>query len=215
MAAIFPKWTNRIPLAIALGTPLLLIGVVGFIWYYFSPKFTDVGYMPEQPVPFSHQLHAGQLGMDCRYCHNSVEKAAHAAVPPTETCMGCHTQVRKDSPLLSVVRESYRTDISIPWVKVHMLPEYSHFDHSVHVGAGVGCVSCHGRVDQMPVVYQAQPLSMGWCLECHRNPGPNLRPKNEVTNMAYDPVTSGYDPAADPHRKRQVAPPEHCGACHY
>jgi hypothetical protein len=215
VAAIFPKWTNRIPLAIALGAPVLLIGVVGFVWYYFSPKFTDVGYMPEQPVPFSHQLHAGQLGMDCRYCHSTVEKAAHAAVPETETCMGCHTQVRKDSPLLSVVRESYRTDISIPWVKVHMLPEYSHFDHSAHVSAGVGCVSCHGRIDQMPKVYQAQPLSMGWCLDCHRNPDPNLRPKTEVTNMTYDPKVSGYDPAADPHRKRKVAPPENCGACHY
>ncbi len=215
MASIFPKWTNKIPLAIAAGAPIVLIGVVGFIWYYFSPNYTDVGYMPTQPVPFSHQLHAGQLGMDCRYCHNTVENAAHAAVPPTSTCMGCHSQVKKDSPLLGLIRESYKTDTSVPWIKVHMLPEYSHFDHSVHVTAGVGCVDCHGRVDQMEKVYQVEPLSMSWCLDCHRNPEPYLRPKTEVTNMAYDALTSGYDPAADPHRSRGVEPPQHCGACHY
>jgi hypothetical protein len=215
VASIFPKWTNKIPLAIAAGTPVVLIGIIGAVWYYFSPSFTDVGYQPNQPVPFSHQLHAGQLGMDCRYCHNTVEKAAHAAVPPTETCMGCHSQVRKTSPLLAVVRESYATDRSIPWSKIHMLPEHAHFDHSVHVGGGVGCVECHGRVDQMVKVYQTQPLSMSWCLDCHRNPSPRLRPKTEVTNMSYDARAAGYDPSTDPHRNRMVAPPEHCGACHY
>ena len=200
---------------LAAGAPILLIGVIGFVWYYMSPEYTDVGYQPDQPVPFSHQLHAGQLGMDCRYCHNSVEKAAHAAVPPTETCMGCHNHVKKTSPLLSLVRESYATDKSIPWAKVHMLPEHAHFDHSVHVSGGVGCVECHGRIDQMAKVYQVKPLSMGWCLDCHRNPDPHLRPKNEVTNMAYNALEAGYDPKNDPSRVRNVEPPQHCGACHY
>jgi hypothetical protein len=212
---LFPKWANRIPLAVAAGAPIALIAVVGFIWYFFSPKWTDVGYAPKQPVPFSHKLHAGDLGMDCRYCHSTVERAAHAAVPPTETCMGCHSIVKKDSPKLAKVRESWNKDVPIEWVNVHMLPEYAKFPHSVHLNAGVGCVSCHGRVDQMAVVIQKEPLSMSWCLECHRNPGPNLRPKSEVTNMAYDPIAAKYDPEADPHRTLKVQPPEHCGACHY
>lgn len=215
MASIFPKWTNKIPLVIGAGAPVVLIAVIGFVWYYFSPEYTDVGYQPVQPVPFSHALHAGDLGLDCRYCHNTVEKAAHAAIPPTETCMGCHANVKKTSPKLSKVRQSYETGEAIPWVKVHMLPEHAHFNHSIHVGVGVGCVECHGRVDHMEEVHQVKPLSMGWCLECHRNPEPALRPRSEVTNMNYSPVVDGYDPAKDPNRKRLVQPPEHCGACHY
>jgi hypothetical protein len=211
----FPKWMNHIPTAVALGTPVLLISIVGFVWYFFSPQWTDVGYRPIQPVPFSHKLHAGNLGLDCRYCHSTIERAAHAAVPPTETCMGCHSIVRKDSSKLSVVRQSWANDKPIPWIKVHMLPEYAKFDHSAHLGAGVGCTSCHNRIDQMEVVQQGQPLSMGWCLDCHRNPTPNLRPKSEVTNMSYNPQTAGYDPLSDPHRTRGVNPPQNCSACHH
>lgn len=212
---IFPKWTNRIPLAVTVGAPVVLIGVVAFIWYFFSPKWTDVGYAPKQPVPFSHKLHAGEMGMDCRYCHSTIERSAFAAVPPTETCMGCHALVKKDSPKLAKVRESWNTGKPIEWVNVHMLPEYAKFPHHSHLNAGVGCVECHGRVDQMAVVTQTQPLSMGWCLECHRNPAPHLRPKDEITNMAYDAKAAGYDPAQDPHRTMAVEPPEHCSACHY
>jgi hypothetical protein len=212
---LFPKWTNQIPLAVTIIAPLALIGAVAFIWYFFSPKWTDVGYMPKQPVAFSHKVHAGDLGMDCRYCHTTVEKAAFAAVPPTQTCMGCHSLVKKDSVKLTKVRESWNTGKPIEWINVHMLPEYAKFDHSAHVNGGVGCVSCHGRIDQMPVVAQTEPLSMSWCLECHRDPTPNLRPVSEVTNMAYDPKVAGYDPAMDPHRTRAVNPPEHCSACHY
>jgi hypothetical protein len=211
----FPKWMNQIPTAVAVGTPVLLIGVVGIIWYFFSPKWTDVGYRPVQPVPFSHKVHAGNLGMDCRYCHSTIEKAAHAAVPPTSTCMGCHSQVKKDSPKLALIRESYQSDKAVPWVNVHMLPEYAKFDHSAHLSVGVGCVSCHGRVDQMEIVTQAEPLSMSWCLDCHRNPAPNLRPKTEVTNMSFDSKLAGYDPFSDPHRQRGVEPPMHCSGCHY
>jgi hypothetical protein len=211
---LFPRWTNYIPHAIGAVTPILLGGVTFVIWYWFSPSFTDQGYQPKQPVPFSHQLHAGQMGMDCRYCHSTVEKASYAAIPATEVCMNCHSLVKKDSPKLAPVRESWNTGSAVEWKKVHMLPDYAYFHHSVHVAAGVGCVSCHGRIDQMAVVAQDKPLSMGWCLECHRNPTPNLRPVSEVTNMAYDAKAAGYDPASDPLRTRPVNPPEHCSGCH-
>lgn len=214
MPAIFPRWTNNIPIAIGLLAPLAGAGVIFAVWYWFSPKYTDVGYRPEQPVPYSHKLHAGDMGIDCRYCHNTVEQAAHAAIPPTATCMNCHSQVKTDSLRLRKVRESYKTGEPIEWVRVHQLPDYAYFDHSAHVGAGVGCVSCHGRVDKMVVVQMAQPLSMGWCLDCHRNPTPNLRPLDQVTNMGWSAADEAYDPARDPDRKRQVNPPLHCSGCH-
>lgn len=210
MAQPFPRWTNQIPIVAGAALPLVGLAVVFGVWYWFSPKFTDVGYQPEQPVPFSHKLHAGDMGMDCRYCHNTVEGAAHAAVPPTATCMNCHAVVAPESEALAPVRESWATGESIEWVKVHMLPDYAYFDHSVHVAAGVGCVSCHGRIDQMPVVWQHEPLSMGWCLDCHRNPEPNLRPPSEVTNMGYD--NADYDPSED--WAREPAAPLNCGGCH-
>lgn len=216
MEPIFPKWTNKVPLYAGIGIPLLLIAVVSGIWYYFSPKFLAVGYKPEQPVLFSHQLHAGQLGMDCRYCHSTVEKTAFAALPSTSTCMGCHNKVLPESPRLKLVRESYKNNTPISWVHIYALPKYAHFDHSAHVTRGVGCVECHSRVDKMTTVYQATPLSMGWCLECHRNPNPILRPQSEITNMIYDPHASQYDPLQDPkYKTNPIQPPESCGACHY
>lgn len=216
MPAIFPRWTNKIPLAIGVLGPLALAGLIGGVWYYFSPKFTDAGYRPRQPVPFSHKLHAGDMGMDCRYCHNTVERAAHAAIPASQTCMNCHSLVKTDSPKLKLIRDSYTTDEPIPWVRVHQLPDYAFFDHRPHLAAGVGCSSCHGRIDQMTIVEMAKPLSMGWCLDCHRDPEPNLRPRDQITNMAWDPEVDGkaYDAAKDPSRTRQVNPPEHCSGCH-
>ncbi len=214
MAVIFPRWTNLLPVVVAGAVMVALPTAVFGTWYWFSPKFTDVGHQPEQPVPFSHALHAGGLGLDCRYCHSTVERSAFAAIPPTQTCMNCHASVKKDSPLLELVRKSWETDEPIHWRRVHLLPDYAFFDHSVHLAAGVGCVSCHGRVDQMDVVAQKEPLSMSWCLSCHRNPEPFLRPASEVTNMTWNAATAGYDPAADPARKRTVKPPEHCSGCH-
>jgi len=214
VSTIFPRWTNHLPTAFAVAVPVLAVAVVASVTYWFSPHFTDVGYQPEQPVAYSHELHAGQLGIDCRYCHNTVEYAGHAAVPPTETCLNCHNYVKTESEALSMVRESGETGESIPWVKIHQLPDYAYFNHSVHVSAGVGRVSCHGRIDQMVEVAMYEPLSMGWCLECHRNPEPHLRPVSEVTNMAYDPVAAGYDPDEDPNRTRELAPPENCSGCH-
>ena len=216
MAQIFPKWSNYTVLAITVkAVGGLLAAIFVFAWW-FSPKYTDVGFSPDQPVAFSHKLHAGELGMDCRYCHNTVERAARAAIPPTSTCMNCHKVVKTDSPEIMKVAKAHNEGKPIEWVRVHMLPDYAFFDHSVHVAAGVGCATCHGRVDQMKKVTQHAPLSMAWCLDCHRNPEPNLRPKSEVVNMAWatDPAFAGYNPAEDPHRTREVQPPEHCSGCH-
>jgi hypothetical protein len=157
------------------------------------------------------------MGMDCLYCHNTVETAAVAAVPPTSTCMNCHANVLPESSKLARIRESAKNDVPVKWVRVHMLPDYSYFDHSVHIKAGVGCASCHGRIDQMPVVAQAKPLSMGWCLECHRAPEAHLRPASAITNMAWDSTTANYRADEDPKRLRKVKdlhPPEHCSGCH-
>jgi hypothetical protein len=184
---VFPKLANYL-------LPLLAVAVVGSALYVpvllgfgAGPSALEVGYAPIQPVPFSHALHAGQLGVDCRYCHTSVDKAGHASVPPTQTCMNCHTSIKTESTLLAPVRESWASGKSVEWVKVHDLPDYAYFNHSAHINKGIGCVSCHGRVDQMDVVYQAEKLSMGWCLDCHRNPEKHLRPLGEVTNMAWIP----------------------------
>jgi hypothetical protein len=210
---LFPRWSNQLPRQIAvygLG-PLLTLAVAG-LWYYGTNKYLEVGYAPVQPVPFSHKLHAGDLGMDCRYCHYTVERSSFAAVPPTQVCMNCHSKVRADSPRLLPVRESWAEGKPVPWIRVHKLPEYVYFDHSAHLAAGVGCSSCHGRIDQMPRVTQDQPLTMSWCLECHRDPGPNLRAPADVTNMAWTPKPQGSAPVAA--NGRTVNPPTNCSGCH-
>lgn len=229
---IFPRWANKVlPLGLFLGVGPLGTALVAGMWYYATNKHVEVGYQPKQPIDYSHKLHAGDLGMDCRYCHNTVEKSAFAAVPPTETCMNCHSKVRTTSPKLLPLRESWANDTPVPWVRVHNLPDYVYFDHSAHLAAGVGCVSCHGRVDQMPVVQQVQPLSMGWCLDCHRDPGPHLRDPKDVTRMDLAPgmqasagagaapakmAGGGAAPGVVAHTTsgRPVAPPQHCSGCH-
>lgn len=211
---VFPRWANKARqiAGFALsGAPLYL---VAFVWYGASPKTTDVGHQPEQPVPFSHALHAGEMGMDCRYCHTTVDQAAHAAIPPTQTCMNCHTLVHPGSPKLAPIRESAATGVPVEWVKVHDLPDYVYFNHSAHVTRGVGCVSCHGRVDQMPVVFQHEELSMSWCLNCHRAPEKHLRPPEEVTNMKWKAPADA--PAYGAHLREQnnINPLTDCSTCH-
>jgi len=209
---IFPRTLNYLPLVGALGAAVGGAAVVFVFWYFFSPKNLQVGYSPEQPVQYSHALHAGELGIDCRYCHASVEDSQEAMIPPTQTCMGCHAVVRTDSALLQPVRDSWESGDPIPWVRVHKLPEHAYFDHSVHLTAGVGCVSCHGRVDQMEVVGIREPISMGWCLECHRDPEPHLRPPHLVADMDWEP--------GDPEDDALIADistvnaPEQCSGCH-
>ena len=214
MAQIFPRWSNRIPLiAVALGA-LFVVTSVGGVAYFGSPKFTDVGYRPRQPVPFSHALHAGDLGIDCRYCHAAVEVSAVAGLPPTQTCMNCHRLIARDSAKLAVVRESMTSGRPIRWVRVHKVPASAYFNHRVHVRAGVGCVSCHGHIEKMDVVTQSEPLSMSWCLDCHRNPAPNLRPVEEVTNMEWKPRAGAPAPAGPAGSLAKVRPPTACSGCH-
>ena len=210
----FPKWTNTLRPVIGAALVLGPVYVVVLLAYGASPQTTAVGYQPQQPVPYSHALHAGTLGIDCRYCHTTVEVAAHAAVPPTQTCMNCHAKIRSESPKLLLVRESYATGLPVPWVRVHDLPDYVYFNHSAHVRRGVGCVECHGRVDTMEVVTQVQRLSMGWCLDCHRSPESHLRPPEMVTRMDWVPPE---DPVVYGRRLRQASninPSTQCWTCH-
>ena len=155
-----------------------------------TPEAIRIGYQPDQPVPYSHALHAGELGIDCRYCHSTVERAAKAAMPPAAMCMNCHSTVKKDSEVLLPIREAFAENTPVEWTRVHDLPDYVYFNHEAHVNAAVGCESCHGRIDQMVKVYQAKPLTMEWCLDCHRNPAPNLRQPENVTMMGYKPGTT-------------------------
>jgi len=210
----FPKWTwvLRPGVAVAAVGGLVYASVV--IYLGFSPKATDVGYMPTQPVPYSHALHVGQLGMDCRYCHTGVEQTARATIPPTQTCMNCHSKVRANSEKLIPVRESYATGMPVPWIRVHDLPDYVYFDHSAHVRRGVGCVSCHGRIDTMEVVFQAEPLSMGWCLECHRSPEKHLRPAEFVTELDWVPEEDQLALGSRLRETNNINPPTDCNTCH-
>ncbi|MBI68677.1 MAG: cytochrome C [Phycisphaerae bacterium] len=202
-------------MAIVGATAPLYVAIV--VAYGFSPDTLDVGYMPDQPIPFSHKVHAGELGIDCRYCHNTVEYTAHAAVPPSETCMNCHAQIHPQSQKLEPLFESYETGMPIEWVRVHDLPQYAYFDHSAHVNRGVSCVECHGRVDTMEVVYQHETLSMGWCLSCHRNPEPHVRNPSLVTQLDW-----GLDLTKEERVKEgeywinanHLNPNQDCSTCH-
>jgi hypothetical protein len=201
----------------------LAIGVVLFVagWYYYTlPSYTRVGYTPEQPVPFSHKLHVGQIGMDCTYCHAAVFESPQANVPSAQICMNCHNpnkaNVKGASPLLAPIRNSYDTGKPVEWKRVHKLPEYAFFNHSVHVNKGVSCVSCHGQVNEMKVVSHEKPLTMGWCLQCHNDPLLQLRPVNEVTNLAWKPGSgqSQADVGTAIKNELQVKAPMNCQSCH-
>ncbi len=214
MAQLFSKKANIIPIYLLFAIILIIIFIVGAFWYWGSPYYTDVGYQPEQPVPYSHKFHVGELGMDCRYCHTGVEVSAVAGIPPTQTCMNCHVMVKPTSDSLKVVKASWDTNKPIQWVRVHKSPDYVYFDHSAHVNTGVGCISCHGRVDRMNVVMQAEPLSMAWCLECHRNPEEHLRPVSEVTNMKWIRGADHTEFAKQMMQDLNITPPTGCQGCH-
>lgn len=214
MAQIFPKWVNQVPRKLLVGVIILVNLIIFGVWHFFSPEYTDVGYAPVQPVPYSHQTHVGKLGLDCQYCHTGVFDSKQANIPATQTCMNCHNLVKTDSEKLAPIRESWATGEAVEWVRVHNLADYAYFNHSAHVNVGVGCESCHGRVDRMEVVYQAEPLSMGWCLDCHRAPEKHLRPVEEVTTMGYkaeDQLKLGKELVS----KNNVHPPTYCQGCHY
>lgn len=187
MAQIFHPSTNTLSKLSIFGAVFIVVATLWLIAEINrSPYVTQAGVAREQPVPFSHQHHVGTAGIDCRYCHTSVEQSAFAGIPPTKTCMSCHSQLYADSPTLEPVRESFRTDRSIVWTRVNDLPDFAYFDHSVHVHKGVACVTCHGEIDRMPLVWQAVSLQMEWCLECHRHPERYLRPREAVFRTDWE-----------------------------
>ncbi len=185
MPQLFPPNSNSLIKWSMFGGGVFFVLLIGALMFYARATNNQVGVPVAQPVDFPHNLHVVQTGLDCRYCHTTVETSNTASVPPTETCMTCHSQLRTNTPQLQAVFASWETGVPIQWNRVHDLPDYVYFDHSVHVNNGVGCSSCHGRVDQMVTATKVEPLTMGWCLECHRDPATQLRPRSEVLNMEY------------------------------
>ncbi len=186
MAQIFDRssnWLARMSLVLS-GLIIIALGVT-LNELQRSPWVTRQGQRADQPVPFSHKHHVEGLGLQCQYCHVSVEKSSYAGIPPTRTCMNCHSQIWTNAALLDPVRNSWATGQSIVWTKIHDLPDFVYFNHEIHVNKGIGCETCHGRVDQMPIMYQQNTLQMEWCLNCHRNPVENLRPTSEIYNMDW------------------------------
>lgn len=244
MSTIFPQWTNKLPFHMVGGGLTTAAIVVGGFWYYATPKFWRVGFMPKQPGGgFNHQIHAGKLGLDCRYCHSHVESSPEANIPHVAVCAGCHTegklmklatQEKAHTERTNFIREAFKNDQPIAWERIHKVPDYvRNFPHNVHLNAGVSCISCHGNIARMPEVWQHEPMSMSWCLDCHRNPESNLVPLKgdkkadgtvatenmytrlfEVEKLQSD--AAGAKSAGQQYYKdRKLAAPENCGACHY
>jgi len=215
MSQIFHHSTNTLSKFSIFGAVFVL---AGGLWLTMTvnrtPYVTGAQVAREQPVPFSHAHHVGGMGIDCRYCHTSVEKAAMAGIPPTATCMNCHAQIWSDSPTLEPVRASFRNDVSIEWVRVNDLPSFVYFDHSAHVNKGVGCSTCHGRVDRMPLVWQEASLHMEWCIGCHRAPERFVRPKDEVFDMAWEAPADQIEQGRRLVAEYGIAPRTSCSTCH-
>ena len=215
MSQIFHPSTNTISKLSIFGAVFVLAGSLWVLVEMNRSSYMTQTFVPRnQPVPFSHKHHVAGLGIDCRHCHTTVEDSAFAGIPPTKTCMNCHSQIWKDSPMLEPVRASFQDDKSIEWTRVHDLPDFVYFNHGIHVNKGVGCASCHGRVDQMPLMWKANTLQMEWCLDCHRHPESNVRPRDEVFNMGWEP------PADDPElgerlmKEYNIRRATDCSVCH-
>ncbi len=215
MPQVFKRSTNAIARVTIFGALIFLAVAVWAVALLDGSAYSSrKGLILAQPVPFSHNHHVSQIGIDCRYCHTSVEESAVAGMPATEICMNCHKQIWGDSPMLEPVRESYRTGEPLRWSRVHDLPDHVYFDHSIHVAQGIGCASCHGRVDQMPLMWKAESLKMKWCLDCHRAPEQHLRPRSEVFNMDWDTHEADGTTLKDDY---QIAGERHltsCSTCH-
>jgi hypothetical protein len=218
MSQIFPRSANataRMSLAAVLG--LALFGGWVILTLMRSSWATKQHEIVEQPIQFSHAHHVGGVGLDCRYCHTSVEKSSFAGIPPTKTCMNCHNQLWTDAPILEPVRASFRDNTNLNWVRVNDLPDFVYFSHQIHVKQGVGCATCHGRVDKMPLMHQEQSLLMEWCLDCHRAPEKYLRPREEVFNMAYEAPENQLEEGLKLKTLYKVSGIEHmtsCSVCH-
>jgi Cytochrome c7 and related cytochrome c len=209
MAQIFSPYTDTIARSVLVAIVVVPFAAIGIAyWFAASNYMTGQSLTLDQPVPFSHQHHVGGLGLDCRYCHSGVTQSAMAGIPPTHTCMTCHSQLYTNTQMLAPVRESLADERPIHWNKVNKLPDYVYFDHSIHIAKGVGCTTCHGPVDRMPLMRQAAPLTMGWCLDCHRDPAPNLRPEQAI----FDPEWSA--PADQPAQGQMLAAHYHINSAH-
>lgn len=212
---VFHRSTNVLSRFTIFGGLFVVAGLVyGLVLVNRSPYVTHQGVAKEQPIQFSHKHHAGELGIDCRYCHTTVENLAYAGMPATKTCMNCHSQIWTDSKFLEPVRDSWRTDRSIEWVKVYDLPQYVYFNHSIHVNKGVGCATCHGRVDLMNVLWQEPTLQMEWCLDCHRQPEKYLRPRQFIFSMDYQPPADQIALGNQLKEEYDVEARVQCSACH-
>src|SRR6267378_5206239 len=211
MSQIFHRSTNTLSRATIFGAVFV---VVALAWvameFQRSPYITYAGVRKPQPVPFSHQHHVSGLGIDCRYCHTSVETSSFAGIPPTKTCMNCHSVLFANASFLEPVRASFRDNRPLHWIRVHDLPDFVYFNHSIHIKKGVGCETCHGRIDQMPLTYQQNSLLMEWCIDCHRNPAPNLRPRSEITTMGYRPAMDQSVLGPQLMKAYNVNPPTNC-----
>ncbi len=217
MSQIFHRSTNTLSRVSIYAAVFVLAGL---LWVMAaigrSPYTTGQGVVLKQPIPFSHEHHVAGLGIDCRYCHTAVESSSFAGLPPTATCMNCHRQIWSDSPMLEPVRASFKSGRPIAWTRVHDLPDFAYFDHSIHVAKGVGCTSCHGAVDKMPLMFQAAPLQMEWCLECHRHPERQVRPRSEIFNPSWradDQEALGRRLVAE-YRIRSPRDLTSCSTCH-
>ena len=215
MSQIFHRSANTISRVSIFGTVFLVAGLLGlFAEINRSSWVTEAQVVREQPIQFSHERHVAGNGLDCRYCHTSVETSAFAGIPPTKTCMNCHAQIFANSPYLEPVRESFRTGRSIEWTRVHDLPDFVYFNHSIHVHKGVGCTTCHGQVDRMPLMWQEQSLQMEWCLDCHRNPERYVRPREAVFSVDYQPSPNQYEVGRRLVAEYHIQKLTSCSTCH-
>ncbi len=215
MAQIFPPSFNTISRVSIFGAVFFLAGGA-WAWSLLlrSPYVTQAGVVREQPVPFSHKHHVAGLGLDCRYCHGAVEDSASAGLPSSKTCMTCHSQVFQDDATLEPVRASWREDRSIEWVRVHDLPDFVYFDHSIHLAKGIGCSSCHGEVARMPLMWREHSLDMEWCRDCHRDPARHVRPRESLFDTGFDASTVDEATRGRLAAERRVSSATHCTACH-
>ena len=212
---IFHPSTNSISKVTIFGAVFIITAFFVVLWVYVrSPYVTGAGVVREQPVPFSHKHHVADDGIDCRYCHTSVEDSSFAGIPSTQICMNCHSQLYADSPMLAPVRNSYTSGEPLRWARVNNLPDYVYFDHSIHINKGVGCNTCHGQINEMPLTWQSASLYMEWCLQCHRNPEQYVRPRDQVFNMNYQPppdqLALGEQLVAEYHIDSKTS----CSTCH-
>jgi hypothetical protein len=215
MAQIFHRSANVAAKASIVGVALIAGSLLALALGMTRSDFvSEVGVAHEQPVPFSHQHHVAGLGIDCRYCHTSVETSPFAGIPPSATCMNCHSQIWAGAPMLEPVRASFRNDEPLIWRRVHNLQDFVQFDHSIHLAKGIGCVSCHGRVDQMPLMWKEHPMSMAWCLDCHRNPERHVRPRSEIFNMEWT-APNQAELGAQLVKEYRIRKVTYCSACHY